>query len=57
VDLKTLEGFGPIKIKLSCRDAKQVRGETQVYFNKREQRDKMGSDRGRQRDNWKHLQI
>jgi hypothetical protein len=34
VDLKTLEGFGPIKIKLSCRDAKQVRGETQVYFNK-----------------------
>jgi hypothetical protein len=34
VDLKSLEGFGPVRIKLSCRDAKQVRGETQVYFNK-----------------------
>jgi hypothetical protein len=34
VDIKTLEGFGPIRIKISCRDAKQVRGETQVYFNK-----------------------
>jgi hypothetical protein len=34
VDLKSLERFGPVKIKLSCRDAKQVRGETQVYFNK-----------------------
>jgi hypothetical protein len=34
VDVKSLEGFGPVRIKLSCRDAKQVRGETQVYFNK-----------------------
>jgi hypothetical protein len=53
VDTKTLEGFGPIKIKISCRDAKQLRGETQVYFNKEsrsirwevmeEERDKRGS--------------
>jgi hypothetical protein len=34
VDLKSLEGFGLVRIKLSCRDAKHVRGETQVYFNK-----------------------
>jgi hypothetical protein len=34
VDLKSLEGFGAVRIKLSCRDAKQVRGKTQVYFNK-----------------------
>jgi hypothetical protein len=34
VDLKSLEGFGPVRIKLCCRDAKQVRGESQVYFNK-----------------------
>jgi hypothetical protein len=26
VDLKSLEGFGLVRIKLSCRDAKQVRG-------------------------------
>jgi hypothetical protein len=53
VDTETLEGFGPIKIKISCRDAKQLRGETQVYFNKEsrsirwevmeEERDKSGS--------------
>jgi hypothetical protein len=34
VDLKSLEAFGAVRIKLSCRDAKQVRGKTQVYFNK-----------------------
>jgi hypothetical protein len=34
VDIKSLDGFGPIRIKIACRDAKQVRGETQVYFNK-----------------------
>jgi hypothetical protein len=34
VDLKSLEGFGLVRIKLSYRDAKHVRGETQVYFNK-----------------------
>jgi hypothetical protein len=34
VDIKSLDGFGPIRIKIACRDAKQVRGETLVYFHK-----------------------
>jgi hypothetical protein len=33
VDVNTLEGEGPIRIRLACRDASQIRGETQVYFN------------------------
>jgi hypothetical protein len=33
VDVSTLEGEGPIRIRLACRDASQIRGETQVYFN------------------------
>jgi hypothetical protein len=35
VDLKTLEGFGPVKIKISCRDAKQVRGELRYTLTKK----------------------
>jgi hypothetical protein len=32
VDISTL-GEGPVRIKLACRDATQIRGETQFYFN------------------------
>ncbi|CAL4984975.1 unnamed protein product [Urochloa decumbens] len=33
VDLNSLNRPGPVRIKLACRNAKQVRGETQVFFN------------------------
>jgi hypothetical protein len=33
VDINTLEGEGPIRIRLACRNASLIRGETQVYFN------------------------
>jgi hypothetical protein len=33
VDLKTLNSQGPVRVELACRDAKQIRGETQVFFN------------------------
>jgi hypothetical protein len=33
VEISTLDGEGPVRIKLACRDAAQIKRETQVYFN------------------------
>lgn len=33
VDLKSLDSQGPVRFKVACRDAKEIRGETHVFFN------------------------
>ncbi|RLN13610.1 hypothetical protein C2845_PM09G03720 [Panicum miliaceum] len=33
VDLNSLHGTGPVRMKIACRDANMIRGETQVFFN------------------------
>jgi hypothetical protein len=33
VDLKSLDSHGPIRVKVACREALKIRGETRVYFN------------------------
>lgn len=33
VDLKSLNFQGPVRVKVACRGAKQIRGETKVFFN------------------------
>jgi hypothetical protein len=33
VYLKTLDSQGPVKVRVACREAKEIRGETKVYFN------------------------
>jgi hypothetical protein len=33
VDLKTLNSQGPVRVKLACRDAKKISGETKFFFN------------------------
>jgi hypothetical protein len=33
VDLKTLDSQGPVRVRDACREAKEIRGETKVYFN------------------------
>lgn len=33
VDMASLKGQGPVRIKVGCRDSKELKGETQVFFN------------------------
>jgi hypothetical protein len=33
VDMASLKGHGAVRIKIGCRDSREVKGETQVYFN------------------------
>jgi hypothetical protein len=33
VDLKTLDSQGPVRVRVACREAKEIGGETKVYFN------------------------
>jgi hypothetical protein len=35
IDLSTLPGLGPIRVKVSCKDPNQIKGASKVYFNKR----------------------
>lgn len=34
IDLSTLPGLGPIRVKVSCKDPNQIKGASKVYFNK-----------------------
>lgn len=33
LDLASLKWQGPVRVKLGCRDSREVKGETQVFFN------------------------
>lgn len=33
VDMASLKGQGPVRVKLGCRDSREIKGETQVFFN------------------------
>ncbi|CAN6372066.1 unnamed protein product [Urochloa humidicola] len=33
VDLNSLSANGPVRVKIACRSAKELRGETQIFFN------------------------
>jgi hypothetical protein len=35
LDKSTLPGLGPIRVKVSCKDPKEIKGASKVYFNKR----------------------
>jgi hypothetical protein len=35
VDKAPLPGLGPIRAKVSCKDPKEIKGASKVYFNKR----------------------
>lgn len=35
VDVSTLPGLGPLRVKVSCKDLELIKGATKVYFNKR----------------------
>lgn len=47
VDLAGLKGNGPVRIKLGCRDSREVKGETQVFFNGDSQRIKWVVETGK----------
>jgi hypothetical protein len=34
VDTASLKRLGPVRIKLACRSAKEIKGETQIFFNR-----------------------